>query len=121
MYHRYELGQMPKEDKLCLISETCGVSLDWLLTGNPGVTAAELRDASEGKIDIREAERMRGEAIKDAIRNLHAKLEGGADPGVGNAEERERGACANCARLEAEVGFLRESLKAALDRIPRAG
>jgi transcriptional regulator with XRE-family HTH domain len=31
MYHRYELGQVPKKDNLRVIAEKCGVTIDWLL------------------------------------------------------------------------------------------
>lgn len=31
MYHRYELGQVPKEDNLRVISKRCQVTVDWLL------------------------------------------------------------------------------------------
>lgn len=34
MYHRYEGGQTPKSDNLRVIAERCGVTVDWLLTGN---------------------------------------------------------------------------------------
>ena len=38
MYHRYELGQIPKEDNLRIISERLNVSIDWLLTGREDIT-----------------------------------------------------------------------------------
>jgi transcriptional regulator with XRE-family HTH domain len=31
MYHRYEDGQVPKENNLRVIAERCGVTIDWLL------------------------------------------------------------------------------------------
>jgi len=31
MYHRYENGQIPKENNLRVISDHCGVTIDWLL------------------------------------------------------------------------------------------
>ena len=31
MYHRYERGQVPQKDNLRVISEKCGVTIDWLL------------------------------------------------------------------------------------------
>lgn len=33
MYHRYELGQIPKNENLQVIAQKCGVTVDWLLTG----------------------------------------------------------------------------------------
>ena len=34
MYHRYELGQIPKNENLKVISEKCGVTVDSLLSSN---------------------------------------------------------------------------------------
>lgn len=34
MYHRYELGQIPKHEKLEVIALNCGVTIDWLLASS---------------------------------------------------------------------------------------
>lgn len=37
MYHRYELGQVPKSHYLQVISDRCGVTIEYLLGDVPGV------------------------------------------------------------------------------------
>lgn len=41
MYHRYESGQVPKEANLRVISERCGVTIDWLLNRTGGLAMRE--------------------------------------------------------------------------------
>lgn len=47
MYHRYELGQVPKKDNLRVISEKCGVTIDWLL--GESESSVSLPDSSPSK------------------------------------------------------------------------
>jgi len=44
MYHRYELGQVPKQENLRVISDKCGVSIDWLLGSDHADETAEVRE-----------------------------------------------------------------------------
>ena len=37
MYHRYELGQVPKSHYLQVIADRCGVTIEWLLGTAPGL------------------------------------------------------------------------------------
>ena len=37
MYHRYELGQVPKSHYLQVIADRCGVTIEWLLGTTPGL------------------------------------------------------------------------------------
>lgn len=39
MYHRYELGQVPKSHYLQVISDRCGVTIEYLLGDKPGIAA----------------------------------------------------------------------------------
>jgi transcriptional regulator with XRE-family HTH domain len=44
MYHRYELGQVPKQENLRVISDRCGVTIDWLLGAGHLEKTAEVRE-----------------------------------------------------------------------------
>ena len=67
MYHRYELGQIPKNENLRVIAQHCGVTVDWLLgLDNPAPMRYPLTDATTGAAEVREPPPCAGCAARDA-------------------------------------------------------
>lgn len=113
MYHRYENGQIPQLDNLKVIADKCGVTVDWLLTGNAGVTLQELKDAAEHKVDIREIEKARTAKIEAHVRQF-------SNPSHVSENEGLYLKCRMCEAKDEEILFLRDQLSKALDRIPKS-
>jgi hypothetical protein len=66
MYHRYELGQVPKNENLRVIAEHCGVTVDWLLgLDNTAPMRYPLTDAATGAAEVREPPPCAGCAARD--------------------------------------------------------
>jgi transcriptional regulator with XRE-family HTH domain len=87
MYHRYELGQVPKNENLRVIAEHCGVTVDWLLgVGTdppPGVN----------------------QEIRKSGRECYPEAAGAAAGAF-----REAGPCAGCAARDARIAELVEQV-----------
>lgn len=73
MYHRYELGQVPKTDNLQVIADKCGVSIDWLLNGSvdpPGKPSGGIDWRSRAESAEKKLEKLRA-----AIKNFNKVVE----------------------------------------------
>lgn len=66
MYHRYELGQVPKNENLRVIADKCGVTVDWLL-------AEETRKPDRPSCDLVDW-KVRALAAEEKLKKLRAAI-----------------------------------------------
>ncbi|HAX90637.1 MAG TPA: hypothetical protein DCY07_00300 [Rhodospirillaceae bacterium] len=134
LYQKWKSGSIPGYDKLRLISEKFGVSVDWLLTGNESVkttltyTIRERLYEAKGATGLslpQLADRM-GVAAKEVERIMN---EGGNPNGLflsafeqhlqPEIDRIKSTPCAGCRSKESEIAFLRSQLSESLARIPK--
>jgi hypothetical protein len=72
MYHRYEQGQVPKENNLRVIADKCGVSVDWLL-GRDQSDSLPLAARDHHHVDYGAPSTIHGAAARSALARQERK------------------------------------------------
>lgn len=74
MYHRYELGQVPKNENLRVIADKCGVTVDWLIAEETRKPEKPCVDIVDWKSRAISAEKKL-EKLRAAIKNFNKVVE----------------------------------------------
>lgn len=92
------------------LAEYFNTSIDYLITGRPGVTPEQLKESAETGKPISEYEKENGKLLEEQMNfKEHTPVDYGS-----------RKTCPNCLIKDAEITFLRRALESALDRIPKS-
>ncbi len=113
MYHRYENGQVPKENNLRVIADHCGVTVDWLLgrdvfdgkkiTSPQGAAKLEKgQDSEKGELHRRGVVKLEKGQSRES-RAAYGSEAGGVDPGACRLPE-------GC-DIQGELSELREEMR----------